>query len=750
MRRINRINRKNRILISWLLTYCVVLVVAFVSVFLTYYLTKAMIIEENHKNNSLLLDTVKTESDRIIDSMEKTAIGIGQDEQIKKIAQNATFLDRAVRYELGIISQKLNAYADISGRANEFYLYFNSLDTAATPGGNQDNLDLYNNLNLNITFDEWKNYITSDTGNRLIPVKNMKGESLFLYVIKSYYTREYGVSNVSLIYVLDSEDFGFITDSKIESMNFYLKKSESENIPIYESFRMDEEYIKTPLNNGIFEKLGGEYLYSAAESNLWQMQYVIISREDIVFADLDKMQNIYVVIALLALIIGILLAYYFARSNYNSIKKISDSVSLYLNEGDDVSTLKGLSEFTVNMVENYVKVVNDNASKQEKIKKELIRTLLHSNYTSADELSKKIKSHKIEFCSEKFAVLIVQLNTDVAMFMNYNMFVKLIVDVCSMKHDATVVDENGFLVCLINFNEGIDNESLRADMVDMKNSICNTAKNGKVADMRFAASKVVTGVNNIHLAFAEAMTVMDYKTMSDNSEAFVLEDIQEYSENSGDYYTLSQEKNFINAISVGRTDLAKATLAGIIRSMSTDTNMMRMGSKYLIYDIVSSMMKAATQIGNQAVKFMLENNLSIDAEIKAFRTPEEYIEALNPIIEKLCSFADEEKTSVKSLEDMVMKTINENYADYNLCLNSIAQELGLHPVYLSSSFKSQCGEGISTRIERIRLEKAYELLTQGESVGGVAEKVGYGNVQTFSRAFKRKYGVTPSLVTKSK
>ncbi len=743
-----RFNRKSRIFISWLFTYCIVLIVAFISVFVTYHITKSMIVNENYKNNRLLMDVVQSESDRMFDAMEKTAIGVGQDEQVKKMAQTAVYLDRSVRYELGSISLKLNTYADITGRANEFYLYFSALDMAATLNGNSDNIDLYNNLNLDITYDEWKNIITTDSGNRLIDVKTKNGESLFLYVIKSYYTREYNIPNVSLIYILDKNDFAFISDNKIADMNFYLKKSATENIPIFESFSVDEKYLKTELSDGIFEKLGGEYLYSAASSNLWQMQYIILSREDIVFAGLDKMHNVYLFISLIALIIGVFLAWYFASSNYNSIKKISDSVSLYLSEDDDVSTLKGLSEFTVNMVKNYVKVVNDNTSKQEKIKRELIRTLLHSNYASQEELLKKIASDKIEFYSDKFAVLIVQLNSDVSMFMNYNMFVKLIVDVCSLKHDATVLDENGFLVCLINFNEGLDTESMRRDVVEMKNSICNMTKNGKAVDMKFASSKIITGANNIYLGFTEAMAVMDYKTMSQSKDVFFFEDIKEYVENTGEYYTLSQEKSFINAITVGRSDLAQTTMAQVIKTMLTDSNMMRLGSKYLIYDIVSSMMKAASQIGSHAVKFMLENNLALDAEIKKPHSAEEYIELLNPIVEKLCSFTEHEKPGGKSLEELVMKNIYDNYTDYNLCLNSIANELGFHPVYLSSSFKSQYGEGISTRIERIRLEKAYELLTQGESVSSVAEKVGYGNTQTFSKAFKRKYGVTPSVIAK--
>ena len=745
-----RVNRKNRIFISWLLTYCVVLIVAFVAIFLTYNLTKRLVINENYRNNRLLMDVVRTESDRMFDSMEKTAIGIGQDEQVKQMAQNATYVDRTVRYELGRISSKLNAYADISGRANEFYLFFNALDMFATIDGNSDNLDLYNELKLDITYDEWRNYITTDTGNRLVSLKTQNGERRFLHVIKSYYTREYGISNVSLVYVLDENDFGFVSDNKIENLNFYLKKSEKENISVYESFEIDDEHLKKDLSNGIFEQLDGGYLYSAASSDLWQMQYVILSHEDIVFAGLDKIHNIYVFISFLALIIGIFLAYYFARSNYNSIKKISDSVSLYISKEDDVSTLKGLSDFTVNMVKNYVKAVNDNTSKQERIKKELIRTLLHSNYNSAEELSEKMMVDKIEFSSDKFAVLLVQINSDVALFMNYNMYIKLIVDVCSMKHDATILDENGFVICLINFNEGIDSESLRLDLLEMKNSICNLSKNGRGADMKFASSNIIIGANNIHVAFSEAMAVMDYKIMSKNNEIFTLEDIQVFGENTGTYYTLEQEKSFINAIVSGRADLAKSIILGVVKSMSVDINMMRLGSKYLVCDIVSSMMKSATQIGTDAVKIMLENNLELDAKIKKLHTPEEYLEVFDEIINKLCSFVQNEKPSVNSLENMVMRVIYDNYTDYNLCLNSIAQELELHPVYLSSSFKSQYGEGISTRIERIRLEKAYELLIQGESVTSVAEKVGYGNTQTFSKAFKRKYGVTPSGIAKLK
>jgi len=64
-------------------------------------------------------------------------------------------------------------------------------------------------------------------------------------------------------------------------------------------------------------------------------------------------------------------------------------------------------------------------------------------------------------------------------------------------------------------------------------------------------------------------------------------------------------------------------------------------------------------------------------------------------------------------------------------------------VYLSQFFKEQSGETFSSYLERIRMEKAVELLlTSEQSIQVIAEKVGYSTSNTFGRAFKRIYGMS--------
>ena len=91
-----------------------------------------------------------------------------------------------------------------------------------------------------------------------------------------------------------------------------------------------------------------------------------------------------------------------------------------------------------------------------------------------------------------------------------------------------------------------------------------------------------------------------------------------------------------------------------------------------------------------------------------------------------------------------MDILQENYNNPQLSYVLIADMLDMNPVYLSHSFKQQAGEGISVCLERIRLKKSIELLEQGMKIIDIAQAVGYANPKTYSRAFKRIYGINPT------
>ncbi len=81
----------------------------------------------------------------------------------------------------------------------------------------------------------------------------------------------------------------------------------------------------------------------------------------------------------------------------------------------------------------------------------------------------------------------------------------------------------------------------------------------------------------------------------------------------------------------------------------------------------------------------------------------------------------------------------------DISVQSIADSLGLDRSYFSNLFKKDTGKSPGRYLMDYRMERALELLHRRRySVSVVAASVGYGDLFSFSRCFKRCYGVPPS------
>lgn len=93
---------------------------------------------------------------------------------------------------------------------------------------------------------------------------------------------------------------------------------------------------------------------------------------------------------------------------------------------------------------------------------------------------------------------------------------------------------------------------------------------------------------------------------------------------------------------------------------------------------------------------------------------------------------------------LVKQYIDQHFTDCALNLNQVSRQFAYNPKYLSMAFKKMVQVSFTEYLARRRLDYARSLIENGhENIKELSELCGYNDPLYFSKAFKKKYGVSP-------
>ena len=81
---------------------------------------------------------------------------------------------------------------------------------------------------------------------------------------------------------------------------------------------------------------------------------------------------------------------------------------------------------------------------------------------------------------------------------------------------------------------------------------------------------------------------------------------------------------------------------------------------------------------------------------------------------------------------------------WGFTIREISEKVNLNERKLKYGFKKIHGIGIHEYQVQKRMEKAEELLREGNAIKEIYHKVGYKSISSFSQAFKKFYGISPT------
>lgn len=493
--------------------------------------------------------------------------------------------------------------------------------------------------------------------------------------------------------------------------------------------------------------------YIKSVDNNWSYIAFIPSNQILSSATRIKIWTVF--IALISIMIGVTLAYFFSYGTYNPIKRITDSLTANL---ADKKNEKLSFSNELDMIDRMLKVIVSEDKLLQKslqeytplIRAEYLAGLLKGSREEEQSIAEMDRFLGIDMAGGPYAVLIFNID-------DYDAFVrsnpKLIQDlyrfaISNVAEELldpigsgyTVDDSGSRVVMIINFNGGIvaRKESLF--------SIGETARRFFEEHFKFTLTVGIGGIYGSKMeickSYLEARTAIDYKIVKGKNSVIVFERIKTGSIERN-YYSLQDEGRIINCLKSGEFEGIRKVLSSVITSISENPISADM-ARCIYFDIINTAMKAMSELNTDDYGEVMGNGIVLPDFLKC-ETLKDVYEQVVKFYSLICErIRTNNESKLESFRKSIIDYMDENYCDPSLSLNSLAERFGVSQSYLSRFFKKQLHDNFVDYLHFARIKKAKELLLNGDRiVADIAEQTGYVNSHSFTRVFKKFEGIAP-------
>ena len=427
-----------------------------------------------------------------------------------------------------------------------------------------------------------------------------------------------------------------------------------------------------------------------------------------------------------------------------SLKKTAERIDTERKQLSDISKLKA-----------------ELKSNEALIKKEFLNNLVHG---SADMSSVIQKSSElgINLISRYYKVLISRIqsrsgntNTQQEACSLLNSYSTAINEAVSFFHHSNL------LVCIFkgSTQAELDDNTFRA-----AESISHIATKNDDCTVLTAIGKTVEHLSQLKSSYEDAKKILAVNTVpsgdsgANNSSSRIISfddlgaeinydtntstDIQNDG-NSG-FLDISENDPLVDRLKyAGKNDIS----AIIEESMSLIRNnpgQFKVFASYILVDLIFAVSKLIEKLGGD-IKTLNPEILQRKFVDDAVQNEENFTRIIEQVLNFALEYRDSKMTG--KYGDVILKAkkfIEENYADQNTTLTSVAEQVCLSPNHFSTIFSQECKTTFIEYLTSVRIENAKRLMRETEMKGyDIAYECGFSDPHYFSYIFKKNTGLSP-------
>lgn len=722
------------VLWNWGWSYLLILLIPLVTNFINYQINVNTMKDELVEVNQLVLDNATDNIDRYLELMRENYRYVFLNDSFNNLLLKDKKDPMFYRYVAEFqeqLSNHLNGMQDVS-----CMIYLKEMDYLITESNSCPAEDYYPGMKYThqevIDYTEWKNFLNADyNGIWLIE----RGVS-------------FGNQNESLVYANTIKVHGRITCNVLVSIPLTVIENAARYLKEGAWLLLDVEDVGslafcegklTAIPKWMTEEVTLIRIYE--DSVFSDISYTLVFSEQGIKDELRGVRNTFWLntsISIIFAIIGIVLI---MRMNYRPIQSVMELI-------EDRKNATNQNEFE-KMKKVYLRMKQEEDFSQrqiEKQKKELMNAmfLMMMKGRSVKWLEEYERENWKVALNNKIAIVsfMLPLEQNNIEFDELNFFVVDNIFSELMGREKCYHIEDGCFVFYL-FDLDSDTEEVwRQSALEKTDYVCSLIQDKLNISILGVVSEIGDDIGGVKYLYQNVMEAFEYGKVVGERSVIDVRELPNYNE----FYLLEEwmDEEFREAFA--SRDITKACdiVDKIFENQDSNFTNIAMAKilSYKAFSIVTDIFRIyVTDIMQQEVAIGYFEVMSRAQTVEKMKG---YFKELLQI--QFREISAQQKRESKGLVAEVMKYIEDNYVDFNLNLNSVAEALGKNSRHISRVFKENTEMGVLDYINSVRIKKAKILLVSHEyTIEEVAEQVGYNSARTFRRAFTKMTGEMPGM-----
>ena len=383
------------------------------------------------------------------------------------------------------------------------------------------------------------------------------------------------------------------------------------------------------------------------------------------------------------------------------------------------------------------------------IKKEFLNNLVHGA-ADTNTVMQKCGELGISLISRYYKVLISRIESRSGNTQNQQEACSLLNSYSEAINQAvSFFHHSNLLVCIFkgSTQAELDDNAFRAaetiGHIVTKNADCTVLT---------AIGKTVEHLSQLKISYEDAKQILEIENKDSQNRIISSDDLDEPAGTNTDSSTASSSTQLDlkeNDPLVDRLKYAgKNDISAIIEESMTlirsNQKQFSVFASYLLVDLIFAVSKLVEKLGGN-IKELYPEILQRSFIDEGIKNESDFRNKVSQVLTFALEYRDSKITG--KYGDVILKAkrfIEENYADQNTTLSSVAQAVCLSPNHFSTIFSQECKTTFIEYLTNVRIENAKRLMRETDMKGyDIAYECGFSDPHYFSYIFKKNTGLSP-------